>query len=524
MTAPPGFALLDHLIADHLVDRGGKPSLVPCLHEELDNDIDLLDAGARRCGGVLYHLSGDSPEWEAPPGPVSADRLTVLEGLLAGAGAALPGRVVVRADEHGGVIAELAGSSTPTEPSLQLILRCAAVITSNAYDAFDLVVITANIAGMDAHRRELLWRMLTIDPVDLTISGAPSTIVPVLGTRIDPDIDYRRTPGVRYVVRWDRVIRRSTLQHAGAIASIGRRNQGPTVLFLGAGASASANIPLGNAYRDLALTELVGQRDPGASAAEAFFDYLHEHQRFMPGDATERATFAQQLTLERVLRETFNTLGYRPRTTSPVIQELIKDCSDALQHVRPGRRALRELAARLPGQLLIITVNFDQLVETDLGVDCSVYFRPEHFKDRLEDLTGYLRGDSSRPLPILKLHGSIQDPDSLIATVDKTSAGLHEDVRSALDEILQVADAPITWVWVGCSMRDRDMNLWLGGKGADAFDEWWVDPLPGLSLDEFVQQQRTARWAQVGRQLRERLIVDSADGFLVDLVEQVRRS
>jgi hypothetical protein len=89
-------------------------------------------------------------------------------------------------------------------------------------------------------------------------------------------------------------------------------------------------------------------------------------------------------------------------------------------------------------------------------------------------------------VPILKLHGSIQDPDSLIATIDKTSAGLHDNVRRALDEVLRASPPPLTWVWIGCSMRDRDMNSWLGGRGAEAFDEWWIDPLPGPSLDEFV--------------------------------------
>lgn len=521
MSALPGFDLLGYLIDDHQVDRGGRSVLIPCLHEELDPDIDLLAAGARRCGGVLYHLNANEPDWEPPPGPVSPDRLTVLEGLFADAGVALPGPLQVTADRQGGVSARLLGADTLPEPSLQLILRCAAIIASKSYDNYSLVLTAVNITGMDAHRRELLWRMLTLDPFDLTITGAPTTIIPILGTTgVDPDLDYQRLPDVRYVVRWDRVIRRSALQQAGAVSTIGRRDRGPIVLFLGAGASASSGIPLGNRYRDLALAELVGPHDP-ATAAAAFFDYLHEQQRFMPGDPTDRDVFARQLTLERVLRETFATLGYRPRTTSPLIQDLIRDCAAALQYVRPGRRALRRLATMLPGQLLIITVNFDQLVETDLGVDHSVYFRPQHFKDRRQALADYVRGDPRQPLPILKLHGSIQDPDSLIATIDRTSAGLHEDVRSALDEILVVGGTPITWVWVGCSMRDRDINLWLGGKGAGAFDEWWVDPLPGPSLDEFVQQHRTPQWNQIGRKLAERLIVDSSDGFLADLAAQL---
>lgn len=524
MIRPPGFDLVRHLIDEHLLDRGGASVLVPCLHEELDNDIDLLGAAAARCGGVRYNLNADDSAWEAPPGPVSADRLALLEGIWATAGAALPDQVVVAEDVAiGGITASVARSDAPVEPSLKLILRCASVIGSAAVDDFELVIVTADIAGMDAHRRVLLWRMLTINPVDLTISGAPTTLVPVLGTKVQPDFDYGQAPDVRYVVRWDRVIRRSPARYSGAVETIGRPGRGPIVLFLGAGASASAKIPLGNAYRDLALTELIGTQAPGRDAAAAFFEYLHEHQRFMPGDPADRAVFARELTLERVLRETFSDLGPRPRATSPVIRQIVADCAAALQQVRAGRRALRELAASLPGRLLLVTVNFDELIETDLGVPRSVYYRPEHYKDNLSDLRAYLAGDLSKPMPVLKLHGSVQDPDSLIATVDKTAAGLHEDVRTALDEVLNVAGAPLTWVWIGCSMRDRDMNAWLGGRGADAFDEWWVDPLPGQALDDFFQQYRAAKWTETGRTLDNRLVVDSADRFLTALAERVRR-
>ena len=520
MNVPPGFELLRHLLTEHQVDHGGASMLLPCLHENLSSDIALLRAGARRCGGALYDLNADQSAWEGPPGPVSSDRLALIQGLLTQVPDVVPGRLVVEEHDDGTVVTRFSDKRTPNEPSLDLILRCAAVVASSAYDEHDLIIIATEVAGLDAHRKELLWRMLALDPADLAIRGARTTIVPILGTKVDPEFDYRRLPPVRFVARWDRVLRRSQRRRDDAIASIAQ-STGPIVLFLGAGASSSAKIPLGNFYRDRALVELVGPHESGHAAAEAFFDYLYEHEHFMPGEHENRATFVDQLTLERVLREAFNRLGYRSRISSPLIQELVADCAEALQYVRPGRRALRELAARLPGQLVLMTVNFDQLIETDLGTPHEVYFKPEHFKSRLEDLLAYVSGDQSKHLPILKLHGSIQEVDSLIATIDKTSAGLHEDVRHALDEILRVSTQPVTWVWVGCSMRDRDMNLWLGGRGAEAFDEWWVDPFPGPALDDFVLKQRTPRWAQIDRTLEDRLIVDSADGFLTSLAAAV---
>lgn len=521
MNVPPGFALLERLIAEHKVDRDGASALVPCLHEELGKDIHLLRAGVRRCGGVLYDLNDDAL-WENPPGPISRDRSNLLEGIMQGAGGDVPGSLVFSQHHDGGVEARFSDKKTVAEPSLQVMLRCAAVVASAAYDEHELVIITVDSASLDARRKELLWSMLTIAPDDLTVQGKPVTVVPIFGASVDPQVDYPRRPAVRFVVRWDRVVRRSEARRKAAVRSIAT-SEGPIVIFLGAGASATAGIPLGNVYRDRALTELVGPKESSRAAAEAFFDHLHEHEHFMPGEERDRAAFVEQLTLERVLLETFKELGYRDRTSSPLIQDVVRDCEIALQYLRPGRRAIRELAARLPGRLVIITVNFDQLVETDLGVDSQVSYRPDQFKANLPDLLDYVQGDTTKAIPVLKLHGSIQDVNSLIATIDKTSAGLHEDVAKALDEVLRVCGTPITWVWVGCSMRDRDINKWLGGRGPKPFDEWWVDPLPGPSLDEFIQQQRAPGWALIDRTLDDRLIVDSADGFLAALAEQVAK-
>ncbi|MFI9844002.1 SIR2 family protein [Nonomuraea sp. NPDC051941] len=522
MISPPGLKLLGMLVEEHRRDRGGTPVLVPCLHEELDKDIELLAAGARRCGGALFHLNADD-EWEDPPGPIVRDRWSLLQGIFSTTpDNILPSSVKIEATTEG-VTVSLADESLTPEPSLVLILRAAAVIASSAYEQFDMVAIAVTVASIDAERRELLWRMLTVDPADLNISGSQTTLVPIIGTRVDPQVDYRRRPDVRYVVRWDRVIRRSAHGRLRSIETIADLGDRPLVLFLGAGASASAGIRLGNAYRDLALEPFVGRHSDSQAAGEAFFDFLHERQHFLPGETESRTAFAADLTLERVLRETFIDLGFRPRTDSPVIQELSNDCANALGFVRLGRAAIRDLARKLCGRLIIITVNFDELVETDLGVESTVLYTPEQFEASLDYLKEYAKGDVSQPVPVLKIHGSISAPNSLIATIDTTSAGLHDSVRAALNVILEGAGPSLRWVWVGCSMRDRDVNAWLGGLSADALDEWWVDPLPGQPLDEFFARQRAPRWAKTGQQLVDRLVVDSADGFLHALAEVVNR-
>ncbi|WP_131812360.1 SIR2 family protein [Mycolicibacterium fortuitum] len=515
MPRPPGLDLLRVLDEEHQRDRGGQPNLVPCIHEELDKDLELLAAGARRLGGALFTIDTDH-EWEHPPGPVVVERAGIVEGILAGLGS------IDFIEDNNTVVARLAGKKTPEEPSLVLLLRAAALIASSAYDNFDLIVVAADMSSADAVRRELLWKMLTVDPVDLALRKPSTTIVPIVRARLQADLDYRRQPSPRYIVRWDRVLLRSETIRRHAIHQIVHDDR-PLVLFLGAGASASSGIPLGNTYRDRALAEFLGDHRHSEHAA-AFFDFIHERNRFLPGETRSREQFVRQLTLERVLRETFSELGYRPRTASPVIQELVDDCQRALQYLRPGRKAIHQLAEHMRGRLIVMTVNFDRLIEADMAAPNTVLYRPQDFTDNLETIAKYVAGHPDLPVPILKLHGSIDDPESLIATIDTTSAGLGGSVRRMLNAILDTAGHSLRWIWIGCSMRDQDVNQWLGGLALEALDDWWVDPLPGQSLDDFIATTRAPRWTPLNRTLDDRLIIDSADGFLSELAEAVALS
>src|SRR5581483_6701042 len=211
-----------------------------------------------------------------------------------------------------------------------------------------------------------------------------------------------------------RVLRRSNTATHSAIRGIVEHHE-PVVLFLGAGSSASAGIPLGNTYRDRALRDLLdASTGPSDVLVDRFFDYLHDMDRFLPMEADDRAAFVKSLTLERVLRETFHELGGKPRSSSPVVAEIIQDCDRALSFVRPGRESLQDLAALLRGRLVLVTVNFDQLIETGLPTDHVVSATPDEFAANLSTLTQYLSGAAKQPVPILKLHGTIERPESLI--------------------------------------------------------------------------------------------------------------
>jgi hypothetical protein len=388
-------------------------------------------------------------------------------------------------------------------------------------DEFALLLLCAETDTSDPLRGELLWQMLTIEPEDLALSPH-QTVVAIFGTVIDPDDDYARQPQVQVVVRPDGLLRRPVQQLEAAVRTISSVSR-PLVLFLGAGASATSGILLGNAYRDRALRALLAQDDRVSvpELEDLFFDWCHDRDRFLPNESDDRALFRRTLTLERVLRETFQTLGPQPRTASSIIREISEDCATALGWMRPGRRAVRNLIEQLKGRLVIVTVNFDQLIEHELGAPHRVFSSTEGFRDNLDELAAYLRGDEGSPVPILKLHGTIEQPDSLIATVDVTSAGFNVDVRAALQMLVSATATPLTWVWIGCSMRDRDLNDWLRGLGQDVLDEWWIDPLPSSSLYAYFDELRRSHWTQNGRRLVDRLVIDSGDRFLDELDRQM---
>jgi hypothetical protein len=439
-----------------------------------------------------------------------------VRGLTEALSSALPAPLMF--DENAGrVVVRLEGVVGPPEPSLVAILRAASVVASAAIDEFELLLFCAESDTSEPVRSELLWQMLTLSPVDLALDKR-QTVVAILGGNIEPDDDYARRPDVRVVVRPDRILRRSQQKTEKAVRDIAAFAK-PIVLFLGAGASATSGVRLGNVYRDQALRELLGQDSAveGPQLEDLFFDWCHDQARFLPDESDDRTLFCRTLNLERVLRETFHALGPQPRLNSAVVREIKEDCEAALGWVRPGRRALRQLIDRLRGRVILLTVNFDQLIEHDFSGDLRVAASPEAFGQHFNELAAYLKGDATKPVPLLKLHGTIEEPDSLIATVDVTALGFHDEVRASLDKIVDVCELPLTWVWIGCSMRDQDVNAWLRGLQQDALDEWWVDPLPSVSLDAYFNDLRRAHWTQEGRVLEDRLIVDSADRFLDQL-------
>ena len=113
----------------------------------------------------------------------------------------------------------------------------------------------------------------------------------------------------------------------------------------------------------------------------------------------------------------------------------------------PVHAGLADLAVR--GRLTaIITTNFDQLIETALderGVATEVFFDAAGF----ERLSGLKKG---RPggLPIIKIHGSIEDAPSLVDTLRQRLVGRPESLNAALQLLLRRSP----WLYLGFSGAD----------------------------------------------------------------------
>lgn len=179
----------------------------------------------------------------------------------------------------------------------------------------------------------------------------------------------------------------------------------------------------------------------------------------------------------------------------------------------PGRQALRQLMAVLP-RLVIATINFDRLIEDDLSIAHELVSTSAGMATSRDLIVGRLAGTSAS-IPILKLHGTIDSPSTLVADTDKTDYGLPDETAATLDAMLRADAEPLTWVWVGCSMRDVDLRSWLRRKdGVTELREWWVDPLPSQSLFEYARYVRASSWASRDLTLRDRLVTESADEFL----------
>jgi hypothetical protein len=211
----------------------------------------------------------------------------------------------------------------------------------------------------------------------------------------------------------------------------------PFVAFAGAGGSMlpPSNLPGWTDFNTLLLECLSGRvaeysrnRQPTARILDAFKEQRDKKGFFSPD-------FQAQLMEEEVGESYFR-----------VWQSLD---TDAFGPVHAG---LAELAAR--GRLAaIITTNFDRLIEAAL-THRNQAFHVFHDHAAFDALATRAEAGPVEPLPVLKIHGSIEDPASLVDTLKQRVVGRPKSLRRVLNVLLRQHP----WLFLGYSGADFDYD------------------------------------------------------------------
>ncbi len=462
----------------------GPPRVMPVIYDDFSRDRDLLAQAFRGAGGALFEI--DPTETVLPGDP--SEELLEATGLALKQLAPQLGVVV---ETGGGEVQVRSEPALSNNPSHNTFLAAIARALSSDFAGYPIVALAFDSDQLDELRRPVLWNLL-VHQLPPQLPSTIGTFVPIVDGQVDYGLHCSGTPSVRYAVLDDSLRRRGLEQSymGKKVETLAPDLDHPLILFLGAGASASAGIPVGDSVRNEAIRRLVGDV-AGDNLAEAFRQWVAEHGRMMASESDLTAEqFASRLTLERVLREEFKELELegKGRLESATVKELAESCETAAQRFPKGREALRSLASLHPRSVLM-TVNFDWQIERDLEADFQVYASQAEF----EGAAAHVRRrvlDGDPEIPILKIHGSIEAPDTLVADLEDTELGLPDAVKAAMEEVFAARERdglPVQWAWVGCSMRDFDITQWMRGKTETDLYELWVDPLPGPTIDQFVR-------------------------------------
>src|SRR5450756_986279 len=228
-------------------------------------------------------------------------------------------------------------------------------------------------------------------------------------------------------------------------------------------------------------------------------------------------SYVAQLTLEQVVRAEKRLYPGLPTLTE------FREHHDRVVSA-PGSAVL-DLAAILrkaAGRVIIVEVNFDLLIETHADSELRVFASDEEFRDASAYITKYLKGEESA-IPLLKMHGTIGRPETCVVSDDQTELGVGRYKLAALRALLY-EHSPRLWIYVGASMRDRDLNRVFSDEDwARGVDEFWVSPYLDGTVEEFAASRRPFWRNRSLRSIDDRLISETADSFFSALREQFDR-
>lgn len=498
------------IIRDHERSSAGAVTVIPVVVEDVLLAMPVLHAVRDLTKATWL----DSADLNGPV-PVSTDirRQGLLDRGLELGPTERPRRLEL-SDKGGGTIEPVfvPASGTVPSPGDGTILSVFRAVAHSALDENSIGIVVYRESVLDVHTRRAAWRA-TIEWFLNLPNPRLRTLVVVVEAPIDVSLHCRTGLGFRYALSGGRLLRRRGEDDLRAFAQQVGSLSGPTVLFLGAGFSASSRLPLGNGLRDGAIRRLLGIAEPDAFSslelAIRFHAWVTDRPTLMSHVEREQtqSEYADRLTLEQVVRAEVNFTGGPSQT----LTEFKAHHDRVVSTPGPAVRDLARILETGGGRIILTGVNFDCLVEENTKSPIRVFASDDEFQDAAGYVSSYLSGKETE-IPYLKLHGSIDRMDTCVMSAEQTERGIGESKLQALRALQH--EPPRMWIYVGASMRDLDLAPVLSEENfARGIDERWVAPYLVDTVDAFAFR-RQPYWEKTSfKTIQDRLITETADAF-----------
>lgn len=529
------FAALAEIADEHDRDHAAELLVIPVLTDELESRRALLSEIAEFLGGML--LDATTGEYDEE---IDAYDNALVRGAVQ-AGLSFDRRAGGRTE------LDLAFSAGRLDASLRTRNRQVTVpstaethLMAIARALFDVRLLDHELAVLlydenpfdDDVQHAVLGMLTGLGRQPGVRLGAARTLVPFLRSAgLDRARHCRLHRGVRYSLEGASLVRRNRASHlTDVVRKLTASRIQPVVLFLGAGFSASSSMPIGNSMRNDTIRRICEfpDRHDGRSdeelAAELyrFADTpgrdLLSNQEQLIGEAEfiRNATLEQATRMERDLLEVAV-----PRTILDLQARHNRILGDSHFRLGDAVYAMHKLIDD-GRRIVLVTINFDELIEhehtdaLDIAVDDDDFHRLAPILERMRQ--GEAHPDAR--IPLLKLHGTINRPDTCVVTDAQTRSGITPAKTEALMSL--VRDVPalesVPWVYVGASMRDIDLDRIFGLREFNKIvSERWVMPWIDESVQRFVDGKNRS-WAR-HESLLERTVTETADSFMQTLAE-----
>lgn len=495
-----------------------EPNIIPVLVQRGSEVRPLLAALTQAVGGHWFDVEEDDPSIDIENSSLPRAVKPMLEACLS-VGSRIPQRTLVVEslpdDHHRVTFAELKSLSAASDAERHIVSLARSFIDPQFYST-EFCVISYSESLLDNKFRHAAWSLI---PQIRLLHPEPlkTLVVLVETTTIDVGLHCQKDFGFRYGHLGDRPFTRNPTENMAAhITRMLAPSNTPLVLFLGAGSSATSGLPLGNRLRDNAIRRMLGGSIDGTDSEALAQQFFRAYEQLLTPFERQQdpGRFSAELTFERVI-----AIEQTHDPNLPTLQELAQLEQSLLTSPGLAVQSLHRLI-RSGHRLVIVTVNLDRFIETDVASSVKVFASEDQFAEASDHLDAYLAGRSDL-VPVLKVHGSIDDFSTCVVTNDQTETGLSDAKLSSLRRLIST-DEPVRWVYIGASMRDRDLTQLFHstefGRGAE---EYWVNPYLIDSVEDFARP-RGGFWRKRDLQTIEaRLITETADTFLTELADRI---